>query len=321
MKWNYSVTTARRGLPDKLRLCWPVSRLDWREKPALLTTAAMITVGALAGAVAAAFSSPPVLPPSPSQLVQQTQEAGNAQTEEPVQAVRNSVCKHIVLAGETLHGIAARYQIDVDTLLAANPATGDIIHPSDQLLILPERGLLHVVVTGDTLWDIAAQYDVPADRIKQVNKKNDDSLFVGEEIFVPGGRYRSTAVVSRGTVSRFVWPAAGELSSPFGYRWGQLHAGIDIANDIGTAVRAARSGKVLFAGWQGGYGYTIVIDHGAEFSTLYGHLNSISIAEGQYVHTGQLIGYMGNTGNSTGPHLHFEVRINGGPVNPMSYLN
>lgn len=320
MKWNYGMSVAMRELPEKLRLCWPISWLHWRERSAQFTTAAMITVGALAGMVAAVLPATTVLP-VPLQPVQHMQEVDKVQAEAPAPAVSNPVRKHTVLAGETLYGIADLYQIDVDTLLAANPDAGDMIHPGDQLVILPQRGLLHVVEAGDTLWDIAIQYDVSAEVIKKANNRNDDSLFVGEQVFVPGGRYRSAAAVSRGTSSRFIWPAAGEFSSPFGYRWGRLHAGIDIANDSGTPIRAAQAGRVLFAGWQSGYGYTIIIEHGNEYSTLYGHLNSVAVWGGQYVYTGQQIGDMGNTGNSTGSHLHFEVRVNNSPVNPMNYLN
>jgi murein DD-endopeptidase MepM/ murein hydrolase activator NlpD len=119
---------------------------------------------------------------------------------------------------------------------------------------------------------------------------------------------------------RFIWPVNGTFTSPFGYRWGRLHAGIDIAVPVGTALRAADSGTVAIAGWTGGYGNYTCINHGGGVSTCYGHQSRIAVSVGANVSQGQVIGYSGNTGNSTGPHLHFEVRINGNPVDPMGYL-
>ncbi|HHZ13553.1 MAG: peptidoglycan DD-metalloendopeptidase family protein [Caldicoprobacterales bacterium] len=116
------------------------------------------------------------------------------------------------------------------------------------------------------------------------------------------------------------WPTRGRITSRFGRRWGRMHKGLDIANDRGTPIYAARSGTVCYSGYNGGYGNLVRIDHGSGIETYYAHLSSRSVKKGQKVKKGQLIGYMGNTGNSTGPHLHFEVRINGTPKNPLNYL-
>ena len=236
--------------------------------------------------------------------------------------------KHVVQDGETLSGIAEQYGIDVDTLEGANDNLSEDIHQGDQLVILPGKGVLHTADMGDSLWRMATVYEVGVDAIMNANGKVDEDILIGEKIFVPGGKKpkverqfaRAEEPVSRGSNERFSSPAYGELSSSFGYRWGRLHAGIDIANDTGTVVRAARSGRVSYAGWYSGYGYTVIIEHDQGYVTLYGHLNEYLVQDTQYVKGGQAIGYMGNTGNSTGPHLHFEVRKNGTPIKPYNVL-
>jgi murein DD-endopeptidase MepM/ murein hydrolase activator NlpD len=131
----------------------------------------------------------------------------------------------------------------------------------------------------------------------------------------------SSAQVSRPASSAgFIWPTSGTLTSGFGWRWGRMHEGIDVAAPTGTPIAAAASGTVIHAGWMGGYGNLVVIDHGNGLATAYGHQSSIAVASGTYVSQGQTIGYVGSTGHSTGPHLHFEVRVNGSPVDPLGYL-
>lgn len=124
----------------------------------------------------------------------------------------------------------------------------------------------------------------------------------------------------RGGTGRFGYPMNGTFTSPFGHRWGRLHAGIDIAAPVGTPIVASDGGRVAIAGWVGGYGNYTCIQHDSRMSTCYAHQSQIGVKVGQQVSKGQTIGLCGNTGNSTGPHLHFEVRIGGTPVNPMSYL-
>ncbi len=118
----------------------------------------------------------------------------------------------------------------------------------------------------------------------------------------------------------WAWPAAGTVTSEYGPRWGRLHAGIDIAAGTGTPITAARAGTVSSAGWQGGYGNTVMVSHGGGIVTLYAHLSSIDVSPGQSVGQGQRLGGMGCTGSCTGTHLHFEVRVNGSAQNPRGYL-
>ncbi len=118
----------------------------------------------------------------------------------------------------------------------------------------------------------------------------------------------------------YIWPVNGPVVSPFGMRWGRLHAGVDIAVPAGTPIRAAASGTVAMAGWMGGYGQYTCIQHGGGVATCYAHQSSIGVGAGASVKQGQVIGSVGCTGHCFGDHLHFEVRINGSPVDPMGYL-
>jgi murein DD-endopeptidase MepM/ murein hydrolase activator NlpD len=125
--------------------------------------------------------------------------------------------------------------------------------------------------------------------------------------------------IRRGS-GRLIWPISGAFTSPFGMRWGRLHAGVDLAAPEGTPIRAAESGKVVLAGWTGGYGNYTCIAHGGALTTCYAHQSRYGTSAGASVSQGQVIGYVGNTGHSFGAHLHFETRINGAPVDPMGYL-
>jgi murein DD-endopeptidase MepM/ murein hydrolase activator NlpD len=124
----------------------------------------------------------------------------------------------------------------------------------------------------------------------------------------------------QGGSGRFIWPINGTVTSGFGPRWGSFHEGVDISAPTGTPIRAADGGTVRIAGYTGGYGNYTCIDHGGGLSTCYGHQSSIAVSVGQSVAQAQVIGAVGSTGHSTGPHLHFEVRVNGQAVDPLGYL-
>jgi murein DD-endopeptidase MepM/ murein hydrolase activator NlpD len=129
--------------------------------------------------------------------------------------------------------------------------------------------------------------------------------------------FRTTGAVSS---SGLIWPVSGPVTSPFGWRWGRMHEGIDIAVPTGTPIAAAAAGRIVYAGWMSGYGNLVLIDHGGGLSTAYGHQSSVAVSVGQIVSQGQTIGYSDCTGHCFGPHLHFEVRVNGQPVDPLGYL-
>lgn len=141
-------------------------------------------------------------------------------------------------------------------------------------------------------------------------------------------RQRRTAANQTGTgqgsgptagASGYAWPLCAPVTSGYGPRWGRMHRGVDQGASTGTAIGAAKAGRVIFAGWQGGYGNLTLVDHG-DAVTAYAHQSSFAVREGAQVSRGQTIGYVGSTGNSTGPHLHLEVRVNGTAVNPRQYL-
>ncbi|MBM3678990.1 MAG: M23 family metallopeptidase, partial [Actinobacteria bacterium] len=127
------------------------------------------------------------------------------------------------------------------------------------------------------------------------------------------------ASFSRGS-GRLGWPVGGPVTSGFGWRWGRMHEGIDIAVPTGTPVSASASGLVIYSGWLGGYGNLVVVDHGGGLATAYAHNSALVVGVGQSVGAGQTIAASGNTGNSSGPHVHFEVRVGGSAVDPLGYL-
>ena len=250
---------------------------------------------------------------------------------------REGLETYTVQSGDTILGIAAKYGLEPETVLWANPAierNPDRISIGDQVKILPVNGVLHVVKAGDTLSSIAAKYKVTAEAIigYQGNafKGISDALVVGTEVVVPGGQKQIVAqqvvtsyngpVPSSATKGSgaFLWPTSGSITQKY---WGG-HAAIDIGSWTGAPVKAADGGYVVEAGrgWSSGYGNHVVIDHGNGFRTLYAHLNSIFVSPGESVSKGTQIGTVGNTGNSTGPHLHFEVLYQGVRRNPYSYL-
>ncbi|HZQ27640.1 MAG TPA: peptidoglycan DD-metalloendopeptidase family protein [Acidimicrobiales bacterium] len=164
-----------------------------------------------------------------------------------------------------------------------------------------------------------AVYQQEADAVAQ-QESGLVALIQSKEAALRASRGGNDTVDGRISGTGLIWPMRGTITSPFGPRWGGFHPGIDIATAYGTPIHAAKGGTVIFAGWQSGYGNYTCIDHGGGFSTCYAHQSQIAVSDGQQVSQGQVIGYEGNTGYSTGPHLHFETRVNGTPQNPMKYL-
>ncbi|GAA0176717.1 peptidoglycan DD-metalloendopeptidase family protein [Clostridium sediminicola] len=160
--------------------------------------------------------------------------------------------------------------------------------------------------------------------IVKINGIENERVILQEEII----QEPVTQVVLKGTKERpktlaygsFKRPSSGYITSKFGRRWGRMHNGVDFGVPTGTPNKAADGGKVIYSGWKGGYGYLVIIDHENGYKTYYGHNSILKVKVGERVYRGQTIALSGNTGNSTGPHLHFEIRKNGSPVNPLKYI-
>lgn len=255
---------------------------------------------------------------------------------------RTAIDSYTVQPGDVIGGIAGRYGVSVNTILWANNLTErSYIRPGDVLKILPKSGITHVVVKGNTLSSIANRYDVAPAVIIAANHLESDGrdIIVGEELMIPDG-VKPTPIYTPAPVKRnptfnaiaapvpsvtapagsnYVWPAGVHYISQY---FGLNHTGIDIAGPIGTPVYAAAAGVVITAqcGYNGGYGCYIIIDHGGGVNTLYGHNSLLLVSVGDAVTQGQNIALMGSTGHSSGPHVHFEVRVNKKFQNPLRYV-
>lgn len=233
-----------------------------------------------------------------------------------------------VRPGDTLSQIAEMFSVTSNTILWANDiASATTIQPGDMLIILPIVGVQHIVKSGDTVESLAKKYEGDADEIRSFNRLDGDGLAIGDTLVVPGGNMHIAATTIRSAVSSsrassgggaaatgsFVHPAPGAVRTQgiHGYN------AVDFGGAHGSTVRAAGTGEVIVSkssGWNGGYGNYIVIRHSNGSQTLYAHMSSNAVGVGAIVAAGDTIGAIGNTGRSTGPHLHFEVR---GARNPF----
>lgn len=250
--------------------------------------------------------------------------------------------------GQTVWSLAAQYGTSVEAIVAANNLRSATLIRTGQRLVIPRnaaaatrrpaartRTVTVRLAAGQTLWDLSRAYGVSVEEIAAANQlASPDRVRAGQRLQVPARTVAVSRRVAVGGVNRdgvsatravrlvqaFIWPARGRLTSRFGWRARRHHDGIDIAAPRGAPIAAARDGVVVFVGWYYGYGKTVIINHGGGLQTIYGHASALLVRAGQRVSRGQLIARVGSTGRSTGPHVHFEVRINGRPVNPMKYL-
>ncbi len=251
---------------------------------------------------------------------------------------RRDVTKYAVKAGDNVSVIAARFGVTPDSVIWANATledNPDALTIGQELVIPPVSGVLHQVAKGETVQSIAARFKAdgaaifndPFNQTIHDFKSSPPVLAVNAYIMVPGGSkpivvkkvsYSSTTPSNaiKGT-SNFQWPTAACISQ---FYWAR-HPGIDLANSKGTAVVASDAGYVEFVGWDNsGYGNMILVNHGNGAITRYAHLSAFAVESGASVKKGQLIGRIGSTGRSTGPHLHFELIVNGVHRNPVGIL-
>lgn len=268
--------------------------------------------------------------------------------------LRNKTESYFVEGGDTLSTIAEKFGLKLTTLLEANSLSlKSNIRPGQELTILPIDGLLYTVKSGDTISKLASKYQAQTNQIKEYNKISDDSLAIGKEILIPYAVkpkpvyiapkvtssytppttaatntattivYTTSGIPANVAVSgtRLQWPTSEYVVTQY-YHYG--HTGLDIsgARRFDAPLYASESGTVIKAqgGWNGGYGNYIIIDHGGGWQTLYAHASKIFVTPGEYVERGQAVAMMGTSGRSTGPHIHYEVRINGAKMNPLSYI-
>jgi len=243
------------------------------------------------------------------------------------------IIEHIVEPGDTIWSIMKAYNVDEATIVNANNLANSSKLKVGQKLTFPSvTGLTHTVKKGDTISDIAKTYQVSAQIIEEANELSQSSkIFAGQVLVVPGGKMprvaKSTGSSSGSSKSAtigigMVHPVNGgtRVTSYYGTRNGRMHNGIDFGVSTGTDVKAAASGVVTTSGWLGNYGKLVVIDHGQGVKTYYGHNSKLLVSVGDRVAQGQVIANSGNTGRSTGPHLHFEVRVNNKAQNPLNYI-
>jgi len=264
---------------------------------------------------------------------------GEKNNEDKTPTLRTTITKYTVQNGDTVSRIAKQFGLTINTILWANNLTAySLIRPGDTLTILPYSGIQYTVKSGDTISAIANKYDIDGDKILSANNLS-SGLMAGATIILPGAQKITTIVARSSTAAsglsvisnlikqpaaassgnNMLWPTLGHRITQY-FSW--RHTGLDIGNKVGTPLYAADDGVVITAqgGWNGGYGNTIVINHGGGIKTRYGHASKLFVKVGDVVKKGDNIAAMGSTGRSTGSHLHFEILVNNVRVNPLNYI-
>jgi len=228
---------------------------------------------------------------------------------------------HTVRSGETLWDIAHKHGLNIDSLIGANNISNmNSIKPGQEFKILPVKGILYRVSPGESVYSIADKFDINPQQILRDNNIAEASHLKIDQTLILRGAKPEFSYRDR-LDKKFMYPIKTRITSYYGPRWGRIHEGIDFAAPTGSPIRAVSSGRVVYSGWASGYGKVVIIEHQKGLRTLYAHNSSLLVRNGERVGRGEVISRSGNTGNSTGPHLHFEVQVNGRPENPLNYLN
>ena len=237
---------------------------------------------------------------------------------------------HTVDDGESISDIATLLGVTVSNLLASNRLFGGEVLQPNQTLYASDEGIVHIIQQGQTLTDIGRSYAVPVETILEANDLlSNSTIFAGDRLLIPGATtsfWNNAVALSGGSPSQFIWPLDAEVVSEYGWRIHPVlgdrhhHDGIDLDVPEGTTVHATAGGEVFFYGEQPGYGNVLIIEHEGGYYSLYGHLADSFVFSGQYVEMGQAVAQSGNTGISSGPHLHFELRNGNYPIDPSRYL-
>ena len=233
---------------------------------------------------------------------------------------------YTVRSSDTLDKIAKRFGLRQDTIISANNlASASSIRAGVQLRIPNMNGVSHKVRRGENLSSVAKTYGIDITQIVDANDLTSGTINAGQSLFIPNARL-SSASMKNFYGEQFVWPARGGISSPFGYRSNPFsglrtyHAAIDIVVSLGTKVKATCEGKVADTGYNSVFGNYVILKHASGYQSLYAHLSQILVREGSSVAQGAIVGLSGNTGQSTGPHLHFSIFKNGQAVDPRKYV-
>lgn len=248
---------------------------------------------------------------------------------------RKDISFHRVTQGETLNTLVERYQLSLETLQVSNPgllnAFADLpLNPGLTVIVPPSEGKVVAIQIGQNLLGIALEHGMSVSDLAKANGiEKISALDAGHLLYIPSATVLERFLKDPEPVvvenPHFVWPLSGRLTSYYGHRnisvgGNTFHSGIDIATSSGTPIQAAKSGTVSRSGWGGGYGYVVFLDHSDGSQTRYAHMSNMAVDVGAVVNQSDVIGWVGSTGASTGPHLHFEIRVNGNSVDPLGYL-
>lgn len=269
----------------------------------------------------------------------QTEENYHYIMEHSISFKNVSFKSYTVVKGDNFWKIAKRNNINIDSLIAANPHWESLLARCQQKIIIPStKGTLLFIKAGESIDDLATYFEVDKSQIEVQYMpsyfkyhSSYDQLPLGIAVFIhdtkPDVNLMTQKMGHQYTLREmFRSPLGGRFTSFFGVRTHPIfnkkkfHSGVDIAAKRGTYIGAACDGRVVYAGWNGGYGKCVIIQHKNGYKTLYGHMSKINASVGKHVKAGQLIGRVGSTGYSTGPHLHFTVWHNGKLINPMDVL-